>query len=220
MTPLAIYDMDRTVTRTGTYAKWLLFWARREAPWRLLLVPLAVVNGLLFKAGIIDRKRVKELNQRVMMGRTVAGARLSAAVEAYADTVMAANCLAKARVRIAADQSEGRRVVLATASHRYYVEAIARRLGVADVIGTESVWDGDALTWRVAGDNCYGAAKRRMVEAWLADHDLTGAPIRFYSDHVTDAPMFELAGEPVVVNAHGPLLKLAAERGWPVEDWR
>jgi phosphoserine phosphatase len=40
MTPLSIYDMDKTVIRRASWTWWLLHYARTEAPLRLLLVPL------------------------------------------------------------------------------------------------------------------------------------------------------------------------------------
>jgi phosphoserine phosphatase len=43
--------------------------------------------------------------------------------------------------------------------------------------------------------------------------------VRFYSDHVSDRPAFEWADEPVAVNPHGKLKRLAKERGWAIEDW-
>ncbi|RYF19068.1 MAG: HAD-IB family hydrolase, partial [Oxalobacteraceae bacterium] len=46
-----------------------------------------------------------------------------------------------------------------------------------------------------------------------------GAHVRFYSDHVSDAPTFEWADEPLAVNAHGPLRLLAKAKGWPMPDW-
>ena len=39
MSDLAIYDMDRTVTKRPTYTPFLLHCAIRRAPWRLLLLP-------------------------------------------------------------------------------------------------------------------------------------------------------------------------------------
>ena len=39
---LAIYDMDRTVTRHATYTPFLLHCAVRRAPWRLLFLPLVI----------------------------------------------------------------------------------------------------------------------------------------------------------------------------------
>src|SRR3546814_8948867 len=44
------------------------------------------------------------------------------------------------------------------------------------------------------------------------------AQIRFYSDHVSDAPVMEWADEPFAVNPHGKLRKLAGERGWHIID--
>jgi phosphoserine phosphatase len=43
--------------------------------------------------------------------------------------------------------------------------------------------------------------------------------VRFYSDHVSDRPVFEWADEAVAVNPDAKLRRLAAERGWAVEDW-
>jgi len=48
---------------------------------------------------------------------------------------------------------------------------------------------------------------------------LTRAHLRFYSDHSSDAPVFDWSDEPVAVNPHNRLAKLAKQRGWPVEDW-
>ena len=39
---LAIYDMDRTVTFSGTYTGFLIHMARAMAPWRLALLRRAV----------------------------------------------------------------------------------------------------------------------------------------------------------------------------------
>jgi phosphoserine phosphatase len=43
--------------------------------------------------------------------------------------------------------------------------------------------------------------------------------VRFYSDHVSDRPAFEWADEPVAVNPHEKLRRLAEQRGWAIKDW-
>ena len=111
---------------------------------------------------------------------------------------------------------------MATASYRLYADAIAYRLGFDDVIGTASVIGLDERVHaRIAGENAYGEAKMRMIAEWVGKSGLEEARghVRFYSDHVSDRPAFEWADEPVAVNPHGKLRRLAQERGWAIEDW-
>ncbi len=220
---ISIYDMDRTITRGGTWSPWLIFWARREAPWRLALVPLLLLALAAYAMKLISRARLKEIGHRLLMGRHIARQRLVAAADAYAVTVLAGNVHAGALAQIAADRAAGRRLVLATASNEYYVAAIARRLGMDDVIATASRWDDDRLHHRLGGDNCYGDAKRLLIEAFLAREALLGQQLTFYSDHVSDRPVFDLAlqtgGEAVAANPSPRLRKLASERGWRIVDW-
>jgi phosphatidylglycerophosphatase C len=220
---VSIYDMDRTITRSGTWTPWLVFWARREAPWRLLLAPLLGVALIGYALGWIGRARLKEIGHRLLMGRHIPRARLLAAADAYAARVVAANVFPAAVAQIAADRADGRRLVLATASNEYYVRSIAGRLGIDDVIATASRWEDDRLHHRLGGDNCYGAAKRRLIEAWLARERLLAGHLRFYSDHISDLPVFELAeatgGEAVATNPSPALRALAVRRGWRIVDW-
>jgi HAD superfamily hydrolase (TIGR01490 family) len=222
MVRLAIYDMDKTVTRGPTWTRFLIAGARARSPWRMGLLPLAGLMALGHPLRLVDRARLKGMTQHLMLGGRLSQAEVRELVEAFADTIDRDEVMAAARERIAADRAAGYRLVLATASYRYYAEAIAARLGFDDVIGTEVRRDaaGDVLSG-VAGENCYGPAKRRMVEAWLAQESIgrEGAHVRFYSDHVSDAPMLELADEAFAVNPHPPLRKLAEAKGWPVLEW-
>ncbi len=114
-------------------------------------------------------------------------------------------------------------LVLATASYRFYAQEIAQLLGFDAVIATESArCDAGNVLPRIDGENCYGAAKLRAIEAWVANNGIArgDVAVRFYSDHVSDAPVFEWADEPFPVNAHAPLRALARRRGWPLLDWR
>jgi len=52
---LAIYDMDRTITRRATYTPFLVHAASRLAPWRLALLPLVLLAMLAYVLKPIDR---------------------------------------------------------------------------------------------------------------------------------------------------------------------
>ena len=223
MALLAIYDMDRTVTRRATYTPFLVHAALRLAPWRLALLPVVLLTMLAYVLKLVDRGRLKEINYRLLVGAGVPPERLEPVVESFAVRQVASNILPGARAAIAADKAAGRRLVLATASYRLYAAAIARRLGFDDIIATETGLDAKGrVTARIDGSNCYGLAKRDMIEAWLQREGLAreAVHIRFYSDHVSDAPSHRLADEPVAANAHQRLVRLAEAEGWEVLDWR
>jgi HAD superfamily hydrolase (TIGR01490 family) len=218
---LAIYDMDKTITHAPTWTSFLIRTARHQAPWRLALLPLAGIATGAYAVKAIDRARLKQITQRLLLGHRMRDTDARRAAERFADSVVASGIFAGARAQIAADKAAGYRLVMATASYRFYASAIAERLGFDDVIGTEVEQVGDRLRARIAGENCYGPAKLRMIRAWMAvsSIDRADAAIRFYSDHVSDAPVLEWADEAFAVNAHGPLRALAREKGWPIVDW-
>ena len=222
MSDLAVYDMDRTLTRRATYTPFLLHCALRRAPWRLLFLPLVLLSMLAYVARLIDRAKLKEINHHLLLGSKIHPRDLKPLVESFADTQVVTNIRPGARKAIARDKAEGRRLVLATASYRLYADAIADRLGFDDVIGTSSVIGlDDRVHATIAGENCYGPAKMRMISDWIEASELKGAHghVRFYSDHVSDRPAFEWADQPVAVNPHGKLRRLAEQKGWEIEDW-
>ncbi|MEJ7932711.1 HAD-IB family hydrolase [Sphingobium sp. AN558] len=219
---LAIYDMDRTVTFTGTYTGFLVHVAARLAPWRLILLPLVPVVMLAYVLRLIKRHQLKEINQLLMIGGQVDRGKLMPHVESYADKVVDENVRAGALAQIARDKADGCRLVLATASYRLYVTPIAQRLGFDAVIATDHLnQDLRYVRAKIAGENCYDIGKLRMIKAWMAAEaiDRTQAYIRAYSDHVSDAPMLEFADIAIAANPHKPLAKLAAARGWTRVDW-
>jgi HAD superfamily hydrolase (TIGR01490 family) len=219
---LAVYDMDRTVTRRPTYGSFLLHCAVRRAPWRLLLLPVVLVSVIAYAVRLIDRARLKEINHHLLLGHRVHLSELKPLVDSFADRQVATNIRPGARRAIARDRAESRRLVLATASYRLYADAIAERLGFDDVIGTGSIIGLDERVHaKIGGENAYGEAKMRMIADWVEKSGLKGVHghVRFYSDHVSDRPAFEWADEPVAVNPHGKLRRLAEERGWAIEDW-
>ena len=219
---LAIYDMDRTVTRRATYTSFLIHAALSLAPWRLVLLPLVVLSMAAYLLKLIERGRLKEINYTLLIGRAAAASRLEPVIESFAEKQVATNIMPGARANIAADKAAGRRLVMATASYRLYAASIARRLGFDDVIATETELDGEGrIVARIQGSNCYGPAKLDMIEQWMVREGLTrdAVHIRFYSDHVSDHHVHRWADEAVAANAHARLVKLARAEGWEVVDW-
>ena len=218
---LHLFDLDRTITRLPTYTPFLIHAALRLAPWRLLLIPLLIPYFAGYGLKSIDRKALKQVMQRLMLGGRLDRSRVEAVTASFATKTVESNSYAEARRVIADANAAGEQVVIATASHRFYVEPIAATLGVTHVIATGSVWDGDTLTPQIPGENCYGAAKRAMVERWFAESglDRDRVHVRFYSDHVSDLPTFEWADAPIAVHPSPKLRSVAEARKWAIIDW-
>lgn len=221
-TPVSIYDLDRTITSVPTWSFFLLFAARRIAPWRLLLAPMLPFLAAGKAIGLFSRDRLKELMHRTMLGARVPPAALAAVTEDFADRMVARHIRPGALAQIAADRAEGRRLVIATASHAFVAAPIAKRLGIDDLVATRARYD-DAgnLLHRLAGANCFGGAKHAALLRWLAEAGIErgGVSIRFYSDDISDIATLGWADEPVAVNPGAALRRLAVANGWPVRDW-
>jgi len=220
---LAIYDMDKTITRAPTWTPFLIHAAKARAPWRLALLPAAGIAGVGYSLGLIGRARLKEISQHMLLGGRLSPEAMRGLADDFADRIAATGLLDQALARIAADRAEGYRIIMATASHGYYAAAIAARLGIADVVATNAKRDAQGhLLPKLEGENCYGAAKLRMILDWLSREGIKreDAHVRAYSDHVSDAPMLDWADEAFAVNAHGPLTALAKAKGWAAFDWR
>lgn len=211
---IAIYDMDRTITRKGTFTPFLIFAARTRAPWRLVALPLWVLAMASHKAGMVARKPLKQFGLRLFLGRTVSAATAQALADAYAVHTLAQNMLPGAILRIEADRAEGRMLVMATAAPDFYARNIGTALGFDAVIATRHDRTGGNVSHRIVGENCYGPHKLARIRAWLTDNALHADSTRFYTDDLSDAPTLDWADEGYVVNADAKLTRIAQDRGW------
>ena len=220
---IAIYDMDKTITRRATYNYflWHMMWNR--SPWRIVLAPLLLVGLALFGLGIWEGGRLKSFSQRILIGRTLRRDEIAHHLDRHADVVLGRNVYPEALARIKAERDQGFIHVLATASYRLYVEAIAHRLDFDHVIATDLHMDRKGrILAKIDGENVYDFGKLKRVENWLAQQGLTREDcyIRGYSDHYSDAPLLGFADEGYAVNPHARLSVLARDNGWDVIDWR
>jgi HAD superfamily hydrolase (TIGR01490 family) len=71
-------------------------------------------------------------------------------------------------------------------------------------------------TGRIEGSICFGTEKRQQIEALAKKDGINLAESFAFSDHVSDIPMLEIVGHPVVINPSGPLRKIAKTRKWDV----
>jgi HAD superfamily hydrolase (TIGR01490 family) len=116
-------------------------------------------------------------------------------------------------------RAAGRRVVLVSSSGEEVVRPIGAMVGADDVVATRMVVADGKYTGDI-GFYAYGPHKASAIRELAAAHGWDLADCFAYSDSATDLPMLEAVGHPVAVNPDKALRRTAAERGWPVLEFR
>ena len=213
---IVIFDMDRTVTKKGTFSSYLLNLAGEE-PSKYLYVFSVLFRMALYVLKLKTRKALKEYMLQAFMARMSKSEAAKASEDFY--TKLYKNGLHKDALEAIKDhQKQGHVVGLATASMDFYVERIVKDLKLDFMIASQSVWEDGVIVPFIKNDNCYGAEKARRVQAFLAGQKCR--QVWFYSDHHTDQPTFELADIKVAVNPTPKLKKIAKERGYQIKNWK
>lgn len=217
--PIAIFDLDRTITTIGTFTPFMLYGAWRLKPWRLLLLPVGAVLLLLTAAKLITRKTLKINMMRLFLG-SVPQERLQPVIDDFIALFRRKYLRPGALAAMERERAAGSRLLLATASYDFYAADFARALGMDGCIATPSLKDGARLLPGLPGENCYGLEKLRRVEAALGiDPEGPRPRIVFYSDDKSDLPCLLWADEGVVVNPKPAFARAAAAHGLEVVAW-
>jgi HAD superfamily hydrolase (TIGR01490 family) len=116
--------------------------------------------------------------------------------------------------------ARGDRTYLVTAAPRELAQGIATYLGMDGALGTEAELVDGTYTGRLLGPVLHGPAKLDAVVRLAAEQGFDLRASSAYSDSVNDRPLLEGVGRAVAVNPDRHLRDLAAERGWPVQDFR
>ena len=99
-----------------------------------------------------------------------------------------------------------------TANHPEFLK------GVQYAINHLSVEDG-IFTGEPIEPICYGVGKVAHAEGIALKLNVKLAECAFYTDSMSNLPMLEAVGRPVVVSPDPRLRRVARKRGWPVQDW-
>lgn len=121
---------------------------------------------------------------------------------------------------IAAHRAAGDRILIISATQTFLVQAIAERLGVADVIGTDLQLQHGFYSGGVDGIAAAREGKVLRLRAWLATENLPQAGAHFYSDSLNDLPLLEQVDHPHAVNPDAVLRARAEQAGWDILNWR
>ncbi|MBM16829.1 MAG: HAD-IB family hydrolase [Acidimicrobiales bacterium] len=116
-------------------------------------------------------------------------------------------------------RSEGRMLVLVSAAPIEIVEPMAAHLQMDRAIATTPLIDAGGYYTGGVEFYAHGPDKAKAMTRLATEEGLDLDGSWAYSDSVTDLPMLESVGHPVVVNPDRELRREAARREWPILEF-
>lgn len=212
----AFFDLDKTIIAKSSTLAFTkpMFKAGLLSGTTLAKAGIAQAYYQAFGADHSQLERVKDELSTLTAGWD--REEIVALVTETVDEVVAPLVYAEALAIIDDHKRAGRKVVVVSASPEEIVRPLCRYLGIEDVIATRSEVDDEG---RYTGNielYAYGTAKAIAIRAMADSEGIDLDASYAYSDSITDLPMLEVVGQPVVVNPDPDLEAVAEERGWRI----
>ena len=221
MSEIAIFDLDYTLTKRGTWGRFVLK-NIRSRPLKWGPFALAVIGAQIrYLQGKAPRVSVKqEMMRWSMVGSHKDDLRKMA--DEFADIEIERGLRPGALDALERHRDAGHTIIIASAAVCVIVEAIAQRLGIVHFVATEMKWENDRLALNFATKNCYGAEKlTRVKQLFNQNPDLKQSDtiITMYSDSYSDLEILRFSDKGVAVNADRKLKVAAKGENFEIVDW-
>ncbi|MDA8708219.1 HAD-IB family hydrolase [Hellea sp.] len=221
MADIAIFDLDYTLTKRGTWGRFVVKTVKYK-PW--LWLPLALSAGLTqwrYKQGHVPRIRVKQAMMRwSMVGKSKAD--LQKLADDFAANEVESGLRPGAIKALEAHRAKGDTLIIASAAVDLIVAPIAKKLNIDHWVATDMAWENGRLAPEFASKNCYGPEKLARVKQFLAENPglkQTNTLITMYSDSYSDIDILRFSDNGIAVNADRKLEKACQGEGFESVGW-
>ncbi len=209
----AFFDMDLTLIAENSGSLYMKHrYAQGEIDgWELAKGALAYLR---YKVGLLD---ITAWSRQAMLAfEGESEAELERQAEAWLVDTVLPFVYPEAREAVRWHQAEGHLVAIVSGATRFVVGPLAKHLGIDHFLYTRLEVEDGRFTGRVIEPVCFEAGKIHWLEQLVAEEQIDLARSWFYSDSITDLPLLELVGHPVVTNPDPRLYREAVRRRWPV----
>jgi putative phosphoserine phosphatase/1-acylglycerol-3-phosphate O-acyltransferase len=209
----AFFDMDKTLIAENSGSLYMRHRLQLGEIGRLELLR-GVGSYLQYKAGLLDIQTwVRNMSLEF---RGQSESELEAAAVRWVEAMVVDQIYPEARELVGDHLARGHVVAIVSGATNYVVRPIARCLGIEHSLYTQlEVVDG-LFTGKVVEPVCFEEGKIYWLEKFVEEQGISLAKSWFYTDSVTDLPLLDLVGHPVVTNPDHMLYRTARKRRWPI----
>jgi putative phosphoserine phosphatase/1-acylglycerol-3-phosphate O-acyltransferase len=209
----AFFDVDKTILAENSGTAYLkVLYERGEIDWRMVV--FGIGSYLRYKLNLLDIERWVENNSGLFRGRSEALTAREA--DDLFRNVLLHMIYPDAEKLVRDHVAAGHVVALVSGSTRFVLEPLAAHLGVKHMLCTQLESRDGLFTGRVVKPICFGEGKIYWIQQLIERESVDLARSYFYTDSITDVPLLDLVGHPVVVNPDPLLYRRALRRHWPV----
>lgn len=216
MQRLAVFDLDGTLTRHDTFMPFTRGLLARN-PVRWLRAPLLLLPVLAWLLRLIDRGALKGAVLRMLFAG-LPRSEIDDWARQFAQHAVTSRMFSESLAAFRTHVAAGDYTVLMSASPDLYVPLIARALGASECVCTPVRWSGDRLDGRLAGPNCRGEEKARILERLRGEHP--GLAVIGYGNSSADIAHLVRCDEAIYVNASPQARERLIQLGLRCVQWR
>ncbi len=215
--PIAFFDLDRTLLPVNSAWLWLRYELERGyISWSNVAYATTWLTAYHLGIGSLD----KPLREAIASYTGDAASDLRERTRDFYELKLAGTYRPGGLRSLDEHRRAGEPVVLLTTSSTYLSELVAAELDLDGYLCNAFEEDPSGrLTGRAVEPLCYGQGKVAAAVRFAKQHDCGLVDCTFYSDSVSDLPMLDAVGHPVVVDPDPRLRRLARQRGWPTVAW-
>jgi len=112
-------------------------------------------------------------------------------------------------------------IVIVSGSIRYYLEPVAKDIGIDHLICTDlEIGDDGLLTGKPIGQICIGQYKKELTLKLVEELNIDLKQSFAYGNDGIDIPFMELVGNPIAVEPSPKLRKVALNKNWSILKYR
>ena len=109
--------------------------------------------------------------------------------------------------------------ILLTGTNRIIANPIAKSLDVSRLIATEPEIEDGYFTGRIDGPFLMKEVKFKSAKDLCSERNIDLDRVTYFADSITDVPLLEKVGYPVVINPRKDMLSIAKANQWQIKYW-
>lgn len=192
-----IYDFDKTIYSKETSMAFMFFFLKRHR----YLIPKFILNLTIILFNIKDLKKVKNIFFSIFKGMDIEND-----INLFWEKEMK-NIYTYFFEEIKENRKDADLLILISASPDFLLEPIYKKLGFDILISTKY------SNFTLIGKNCKKDEKLKRLNE-LGSFDV----LCFYSDSLSDLPLFNIAKKKISINKGNKVLGLPKKNGW-LDRW-